>query len=756
MSKGVGIGEAMLGKATGDLVKPGLTRTDLEKIERENGKPHGPTGSSSDPFEEVFLEQNRSKGAKARVAAAGKGRGRSSAGRGAGGRSGSVGGDMPRRRYSSGADRRSAVRRGAGAQGRGARVKAVSATAEAEADGDDILAALDAQAHEIGNMLEKRIEDIDSHWRRSGTGVGAQPKSGAHAKSKAAPRRLGTADGKLLVPRKAAGAVPGTLPKASGASALGARPKMVAATARRFLGHFSQAGKSRTPPQPPPKHSQRLGAGAQPKVLPAGAAPKAWPRVNANAALMPKAPPRGVVASLGGPPRPPPPPPGAPPLETTLPPPPPGEGGADGAESIEALQDEEDDDYDPFAEEPAPHVAAQQSVVKARADRAAFPWRQKNSEDIPLPAPRKPLKFNAQVVPLVPPLLPLPLPLPPPVPLPTAPQFQAAPRYGKRKSMLAPAASQSQAGVALWPKAGARAKAPTQAEPLAKAAAVAVAVASVEDKASDWLNKRGPSQRQVAGAKIAEEYFKTSTAGVAEAAAKAASEIGATPPLKRRRKEPTAEFSPELLAKAPSSIQTCRSLLLFLEKKLGEKVPVAPAVLGPDNLREKLERHAALAGRLSSLEEKSGWDARAKRVVDVGAAAKAADGQAVVEKAKKWLEASAAEVVAKLKEQEEIQKIAGLPEQKVSEVDTLVKERREWEQSKVRRSWLAWCAQLLRSREAKLLAEVNGGGAAAAATKQPNRLGAVDPRLLGPAEILQALLDGQEPSKDVGVSQGEG
>jgi len=50
MTKGMGIGTEMFGEATGELIKPGVTKKDLEEIEKR-GVPDGP-----DPFGEVFRE----------------------------------------------------------------------------------------------------------------------------------------------------------------------------------------------------------------------------------------------------------------------------------------------------------------------------------------------------------------------------------------------------------------------------------------------------------------------------------------------------------------------------------------------------------------------------------------------------------------------------------------------------------------------------------------------------------------------------
>lgn len=55
MTKGLGIGTAILGEATGELMKPGLTKSDLERIEKE-----GPALGGPDPFGDLFRESKSS------------------------------------------------------------------------------------------------------------------------------------------------------------------------------------------------------------------------------------------------------------------------------------------------------------------------------------------------------------------------------------------------------------------------------------------------------------------------------------------------------------------------------------------------------------------------------------------------------------------------------------------------------------------------------------------------------------------------
>eukprot|EP00971_Amphidinium_carterae_P195565 3880865-Amphidinium_carterae.1 len=53
MTKGFGVGVAILGESTGELVKPGMTKSDLERIESDSKlKPQG----GHDPFADFFAE----------------------------------------------------------------------------------------------------------------------------------------------------------------------------------------------------------------------------------------------------------------------------------------------------------------------------------------------------------------------------------------------------------------------------------------------------------------------------------------------------------------------------------------------------------------------------------------------------------------------------------------------------------------------------------------------------------------------------
>lgn len=54
MSKGLGINTQMFGESTGELMKPGLTKTDLEELEKKRDMPDRP-----DPFGEIFAERGK-------------------------------------------------------------------------------------------------------------------------------------------------------------------------------------------------------------------------------------------------------------------------------------------------------------------------------------------------------------------------------------------------------------------------------------------------------------------------------------------------------------------------------------------------------------------------------------------------------------------------------------------------------------------------------------------------------------------------
>ncbi|CAJ1449534.1 unnamed protein product [Effrenium voratum] len=161
------------------------------------------------------------------------------------------------------------------------------------------------------------------------------------------------------------------------------------------------------------------------------------------------------------------------------------------------------------------------------------------------------------------------------------------------------------------------------------------------------------------------------------------------PPSKKPKVEVNRGFVKELLDKAPSSLQTCRSLLVFLDKK-AEAVPEKPAMGGPEDLRARLEAHAESLGRLDALRATSGWDARAKRVLDISATAASVPGEAALGALQEALTKESQELQKKLKESGQ-------------ELEEVLKDQRAWAKELLRRDWIIWCGRLLRVQEQKLL-----------------------------------------------------
>lgn len=270
-----------------------------------------------------------------------------------------------------------------------------------------------------------------------------------------------------------------------------------------------------------------------------------------------------------------------------------------------------DDDYDPFSEEPAPHVAMEKVFRKA-ARKAAGPGK--------LDA----VEWRPQEDPLLG-VVKLPLP---PWRRKAAPKANLAPSQPKRKAAPRPRNAQA------------------------------------------WL--RRPRHNQGG---LAEEYFQKEE----------------KQPEKKQKIEVKRGFVGELLDKAPSTLQTCRSLLLFLDKK-AEAAPEKPPVKGPEALQARLEAHAESLGRLEGLRTPGGWDARAKRVLDINATAASPPGEAALSALEKALEKESKELRKGLKEAGE-------------KLEDVLKERQAWAKETVRREWIAWCAKLLRVRESQLLGE---------------------------------------------------
>jgi len=200
-------------------------------------------------------------------------------------------------------------------------------------------------------------------------------------------------------------------------------------------------------------------------------------------------------------------------------------------------------------------------------------------------------------------------------------------------------------------------------------------------EAASWLKQGGGRTRDRVekAAALAQEYFAPKEEE--EQAAK-----------KQKAAAESFAFAKEVMDKAPDNVQTIRSLLQFLEKKLQAEVPAAPEIDGPkdEKARRRVEAYAEKLGRLTALRATSGWDARAKRILDIAAAVKTKPAGAVLEAADKSLEKEKAALEKLLKED-------GKPS-----LDTSAEKRVAWAKDHLKRDWLLWCLRLLHSREAAL------------------------------------------------------
>ncbi|CAE7570432.1 RAD51B [Symbiodinium sp. CCMP2592] len=170
-------------------------------------------------------------------------------------------------------------------------------------------------------------------------------------------------------------------------------------------------------------------------------------------------------------------------------------------------------------------------------------------------------------------------------------------------------------------------------------------------------------------------------------------------PVGKKRKLAVAlrGFAPELLCNTPSNLQTCRSLLVFLEKKMGLPLPKAPEVQGPEDLKSELENFAEEAGRVAAMAKPGACDARVRRVLDLSALTGSPAGKERLESRKERLQKRVQQLNLQLKERGE------------SDVETLTKPRQVWAEGLFQRDWLAWCERLLQAREANLLRAGNQG-----------------------------------------------
>lgn len=335
-------------------------------------------------------------------------------------------------------------------------------------------------------------------------------------------------------------------------------------------------------------------------------------------------------------------------------------------------QEPEEAEYDPFAEEPAPHVNMEKVFRRAARSAAAAEGKPESVEW----RPKK--RVTARKA--------------------------SAPGGAPRKA----GAKAGAPGSVVPKKAAAPGGVPPKKEQPEEVPAKAAAEGPVVPKsATGWLKRPGNS-RMSRGAVLAEAHFQKSEADE---------------PQKKKPKIASLasrSFVQELLSKAPSTLQTCRSLLLFLDKKLEVKAPEKPQVGGPQALRSRLEAQADGTGRLAGLRAPGGWDSRAKRVLDIASAAASAPGVAALKALEEHLASESKALEGLLKESE-------------LTVDDAIKARQEWAKDTLRRDWLAWCAKLLRVREEKLLAEVEGKKEGVAANGEI---------LMTAMDILEAILAG--------------
>merc|ERR1712066_1159538 len=107
----------------------------------------------------------------------------------------------------------------------------------------------------------------------------------------------------------------------------------------------------------------------------------------------------------------------------------------------------------------------------------------------------------------------------------------------------------------------------------------------------------------------------------------------------------------------PATLQTCRSLLQFLDKKLETTVSTPPELSLPEwtqalpDIKDRVEKYAELKCRFEGLKLAS-WDARAKRVLNIAETVSSERGQQAMEEQNKKLQAMADEL-AKLLSRED-------------------------------------------------------------------------------------------------------
>lgn len=267
----------------------------------------------------------------------------------------------------------------------------------------------------------------------------------------------------------------------------------------------------------------------------------------------------------------------------------------------------------------------------------------------------------------------------------------------------------------------------------------ACALGDVEGVAGDGgaeeaAEERPTEEEFVEGTKLACEYYARQNADHSCDASPAKRQRLETPcPARVEPLPPEPErFAADLLACAPASLQSCRSLAEGLRRKLAAPPPPAPSIGGPPEIATALASHAERAGRLLALRSPTGWDARARRVLEVTAWAATPGGQAALEAA----ERAAAEEAVALQT-----KLAAAA---AGDLEALTRDRREWAKAGAVREWWAWCVALLRRRERDLLAAMARLGSRVQLLAPPaasSERGAAD-NALTMADIAVALLAG--------------
>eukprot|EP00929_Paragymnodinium_shiwhaense_P054142 TRINITY_DN27136_c0_g1_i1.p1 TRINITY_DN27136_c0_g1~~TRINITY_DN27136_c0_g1_i1.p1 ORF type:complete len:280 (+),score=91.81 TRINITY_DN27136_c0_g1_i1:301-1140(+) len=262
---------------------------------------------------------------------------------------------------------------------------------------------------------------------------------------------------------------------------------------------------------------------------------------------------------------------------------------------------------------------------------------------------------------------------------------------------------------------------------------------------SDWAgvgvqrrSKKEDAKRlreATAGAKLAEEHYAAtigSLKAAAAAAAAAASDHAAAddstePAAKRQRRRP---ISKAVLDKAPSSLQSCRSLHDWLKTQLKGAALTPPAMDCPKDMRPDMEALADGLGRLAGFEAGcSVGGARARRAFDLKVVESSAEGKAAREDHARWLEERRKELSRELLERGE----KGL--------EVMLEGRRRWAQDDAPKEVLRWCCRILHEKEESLLL---AAGEDSAGAVDATEAAAPEEEALSLLDIYKAMLSGSD------------